>query len=75
MIDEETHTFFKCTVHGFHTLNKSNTSGLELGGGVPSQTMELQQMGVVWMDRAAQIPEDLTNDDKMFFMKYPLRLM
>jgi hypothetical protein len=40
MNEEEAATLFECTVRGFHSLHKW------AGGGVPSQTMELQEMGV-----------------------------
>ena len=38
--DDEVNTLFKCVVRGFHVLHKWT------GGAVPSQVMELQEMGV-----------------------------
>ena len=61
MLNEEENTFFKCTVCGFHALHKW------AGGGVPSQAMELQEMGV-----DGQHSTEPGKDDKIFFMKYPL---
>jgi hypothetical protein len=64
--DDETNTLFKCTVSGFHTLHKWT------GGGVPSETVELQEMGV---DGQVSTEPGGSNDDIIFFrfvMKYPL---
>ena len=63
MDDQETNTLYKCTVHGYHVLYKWAE------GGVPSQAMELQEMVV---DGQGSTEHGGSNDDKIFFMKYPL---
>ena len=63
MREDEVNTLFQCTVRGFHTLHKW------AGGGVPSQAMELQEVGV---DGQGSTEPGGSNDDKIFFMKYPL---
>ncbi len=40
MSTEEANSLYKCTVFDFHALHKWDA------GGTPSQTMELQEMGV-----------------------------
>ncbi len=62
MSEEETATLFKCTVNGFHALHKW------AGGGAPSQTIQLQEMGV---DGQVNTEPGGSNDVKIFFMKYP----
>ncbi len=65
MCDEDENTLLKCTVCGFHTFHKWS-------GGVvpfPSLAMELQEMGV---DGQVSTEPVGSNDDKIFFMKYPL---
>ena len=63
MDEHEANTRYKCTVRGYHAFHKWS------GGGVPSQSMELQEVGVDEQDITE--PRE-SNDDKIFFMKHPL---
>jgi len=56
---DEPVTLFKCTVVGFHC----STFHKWAGGGVPSQAMEIQEMGVDVQDRTEP---GGSNDDKIF---------
>ena len=50
MSNEESNSLYKYTVREYHVLHKWD------GGGTPSQTMELQEMGVDGQD--TEKPED-----------------
>ena len=57
LCEDEENTIIKCTVCGFHALHTWD------GGGVPSQSMELQEVGV---DGQVNIEPGGSNDDKIF---------
>ena len=62
--DQETNTLYECTVCKYHTLYNWWT-----GRGVPSEGIDLQEMGV---DGQGSTEPGDSNVDKIFFMKYPL---
>ena len=66
LYDQETNTLYKCTVQGYQDFNKWS------GRGILSQTMEMQEMGV---DGQVSTEPHGSNNDKIFFMKYPLHFL
>jgi hypothetical protein len=63
MSNEETNSLYKYTVCEYHVLHKWDA------GGSPSQTMELQEMGV---DGQGIRETGGSTADRIFFMKYPI---
>jgi hypothetical protein len=66
MSNEEANSLYKCTVREYHALHKWDA------GGTPSQTMELQEMGV---DGQGIRETGGSTADRIFFMKYPLSFL
>ena len=66
MSNEETNSLYKCTVREYHALHKWDV------GGSPSQTMELQEMGVDGQDSRET---GGSSTDRIFFMKYPMSFL
>jgi hypothetical protein len=63
MSNEEANSLYLRTVRDYHALHKWDT------GGTPSQTMELQEMGV---DGQGSRETGGSASDRIFFMKYPM---
>jgi hypothetical protein len=63
---EGENSLYKCTVREYHELHKWD------GGGTPSQTMELQEIGVDGQDTRET---GGSTTDHIFFMKYPMTFL
>jgi hypothetical protein len=63
MSNEESNSLYLCTVRDYHELHKWDT------GGTPSQSMELQEMGV---DGQGIRETGGSASDRIFFMKHPM---
>ena len=66
MSNQEANSQYKCTVREYHTLHKWDT------GGTLSQSIDLQEMGVDGQDSRETAG---SNDDLIFFMKYPPHIL
>jgi hypothetical protein len=66
MDDQEPNSHYKCTVYGYHVFHKWS------GGGVPSQSMDLQEMGVDGQDNTEP---GGSNDDNIYFFSCVVDLM
>jgi hypothetical protein len=63
MSNEDVNSLYLYTVHNYHALHKWDS------GGIPSQVMEIQEMGV---DGQGSRETGGSASDLIFFMKYPM---